>query len=404
MPAFKYSAISKNGEKVSGVMEAYDELQAVAAIKESCDIVTKIEKVPEDGEGLLNKDLTANHLNSKAFTVMCSQFAIILRSGIPIARTVQLIGQKISDKPLKRLLNSVYKDVEAGRGLAASFAANGEKLLPITFIETIRAGEESGNLANSFQTMYEHYDKQMKLKNKVRNALIYPVFVILIAIAVVIVLMVKVVPTFTAIFDSYDADMPGITKALIAISTFFQKTWWIILLVVLVLYVAYLIYNGTEDGRLKVAEVKLQLPMFGNIHLLTAASEFANTMTMLISAGLSLTRCIDITSRVITNYYIGQRIGEIGQKLEEGRTLGTSLQEAAVLPDILNDMTAVGEQTGELEETLHTVSGYYDAELEAAITAAVSKIEPITLVIVGGIAGFIVLAIYIAMFEMYNAM
>ena len=404
MAKFKYSAISKSGKKINGIVEAYDELSAVAKIKQDCDIVTKISEIKEGEGGFLSKEIGGNKLNNKAFTVMCSQFAIILRSGIPIGRTVQLIASKITDKKLKTLLNSVFEDVESGRSLAASFEANGGSFLPVTFIETIRAGEESGNLANSFESMYQHYDKQIKMKSKVKNALIYPIFVIIIAIAVVIVLMVKVVPTFTAIFDSYGAELPGITKALIAVSTFFQKAWWIILLIFVAYMVFRKIYSATEEGRLNLAKFQLKIPVLGNITELSAASEFGNTMTMLIEAGLPLTKCVDITSRVISNYYIGKNVGLITQKLEEGKSLGTALKDADVLPDILTDMTAVGEQTGELGATLKTVSGYYDAELDTAVTAAINKLEPITLVFIGGIAGFIVLAIYIAMFQMYNVM
>ncbi len=404
MAKFKYSAVSKNGANVSGVIDAYDELEAVSKIKETCSVITKIQEIGEKSEGLLNMELDANKMNQKAFTLMCSQFAIILKSGVPVGRTVQLIAQKTTDKKLKKLLESVAGDVEGGRSLSASFEAHGSKFLPVTFIETIRAGEESGNLDKAFETMYKHFDKQVKIKTKVKQALAYPIFVIIIAIIVVIVLMVKVVPTFTSIFDAYGSEIPGITRALIGISNFFQHAWWIILLVIVVLIVAYKIYENTESGRINCAKLKLKLPILGNIHLLTAASEFANTMTTLIGAGLPITRSLKITSKVISNYYIANKIGQMTGRIEEGKSLGDSLREAAVLPDILVDMTAVGEETGELEETLNTVAGYYDSELDAATQAALSKLEPAVLIFIALIAGFIVIAIYVAMFEMYDVM
>ncbi len=404
MVTYKYSAISKNGEKVSGVTEAFNEMDAIDRIKQNHGIVLKIEEVNEDKQGFLNMEIGGNKLDQKAFTVMCSQFAIILRSGIPIARTVHLIADKMTNKPLKKMLKSVADDVEAGRGLAASFAERGDKLLPQIFIETIRAGEESGNLDKAFETMYDHYDKTTKMKAKVKSALIYPAFVLVIAIAVVIVLMVKVVPTFTAIFDSYGAQLPLMTRILIAISNFFRDYILIMVAIVAVLIIAYKIYANTEDGRLKVAQWALKMPVFGNIQILNCASEFANSMTTLLSAGLPLTRCIRITAKVITNYHVSQEVGKIAGKLEEGRTLGTSMRESGVLPDILVDMTSVGEETGELEKTLHTVGGYYDTELNMAVTSAINKLEPGILVGLAVIAGFIVIAIYMAMFEMYGAM
>ena len=401
---FKYSALSRDGEKVEGVIDGYNELDAVDRIKRECDVVLKIEEVNEDKTGLLNLEIGGNKLNPKAFTVMCSQFAIILRSGIPISRTVQLIAEKTTDKPLKRLLGKVAEDVEAGRSLASSFEDHGSKLLPPTFVETIRAGEESGSLDRSFETMHEHYDKQVKMKARVRNALIYPAFVFIIAVAVVIVLMVKVVPTFTAIFESYGAELPLMTRILIAISDFFRNYILIILGVLAVLIIAFKLWTNTEKGRLKWAQIQMKLPVYGNITVLNAASQFANSMAALLSAGLTVTRCISITAKVITNYHISQEIGKLNSKIEEGHALGASLRESGCMPDILTDMTAVGEETGELGGTLSTISGYYDAELQVALDAAMNKLEPAILVGLAGIAGFIVIAIYMAMFEMYGAM
>jgi len=404
MVKYKYSALSKDGQKVSGIIDAFNELDAVDRIKENCNVVLKLTEVKEEGTGLLNMQIGKQKLNKKAFTVMCSQFAIILSSGIPIARTVELIADKTTNKPLKAMLRKVAADVEAGRSISSSFEEHGDKLLPPTFVETIRSGEESGNLDKSFETMYQHFDKQTKMKNKVRSALAYPAFVLVIAIAVVIVLMVKVVPTFTAIFDSYDAQLPLITRMLIGISDFFSKYYLILLAVIAAGFIFYKIYGNTEQGRLNFAKLQLKIPVLGNISLLTAASQFANTMTTMLAAGLPMTRSISITAKVIDNYYISQETGKLSSKIEEGNALAAVMREQGVMPDILIDMVGVGEETGELEETLHTIAGYYDAELEMAIAAALRKLEPALLVGLAGIAGFIVIAIYVAMFDMYGAM
>ena len=259
-------------------------------------------------------------------------------------------------------------------------------------------------MERSFETMYKHYDKQTKMRGKVKSALAYPAFVLVIAIIVVIVLMVKVVPTFTSIFDSYGAELPGITKALIAISDFFRNYILISLAVVAVAIIALKIYGNTENGRLKLAQIALKMPVFGNINSLNAASQFANAMTTLLGSGLPMTKSINITSKVIDNYHISKEVGKLSGKIEEGKTLGASVREAGCLPDILVDRVGVGEETGELEETLGTVAGYYDAELETAVAKAIAKLEPGILVGLALIAGFIVIAVYVAMFEMYNAM
>lgn len=404
MAQFKYSAISKGGEKVSGVVEAYGELDAVSRIRQSCDVVLKVQAIDEDRPGLLNMEIGGQRLDTKAFSVMCSQFAIILRSGVPVSRAVWLIAEKTANKPLKRLLTQVAEDVEAGRTLAASFAERGGKLLPVTFVETIRSGEESGSIDRSFETMAEHYDKQLKRRSKVRSALIYPIFVIVLAVVVVAVLMIRVVPVLTTTFEAYGSELPGITRALIAISYFFRNYFLVVIVVLAALVLAVKLYGNTEGGRLRLAKLGLRLPIFGNINTLNAATQFANSMTALLGAGLPIPRAVSITSKVIDNYYVSQEVGKLSARLEEGRTLGESVRESGCLPDILTDMISVGEETGELEKTLGTISGYYDNELEAAVESALKRLEPAILVVLAGIAGFIVIAIYLAMFQMYSIM
>ena len=402
MVTYKYTALSQNGQKVSGVIEAFNEMDAVDRIKRNHSVIIKMTPVKE--KGLLSMEIGGNKLNSKAFIVMCSQFAIILGAGIPIARTCHLIAEKTTDKPLKRMLQHVAEDVEAGRSISSSFAERGDKLLPTTFVETIAAGEQSGNLDKAFQTVHEHFDKQAKMAARVKSALAYPIFVLVIAVLVVVVLMVKVVPTFLAIFDSYDAQLPLPTRILIAISDFFVKYWMVMLAIVAAVIIFYKVYGNTEQGRMNLAKWALKVPILGNIQQLNAASEFANTLTTMLSSGLPMTKAISITAKTMSNYYMSTEVGKLAVKLEEGHALGASMREANFMPDILVDMVSVGEETGEMEQTLKTIATYYDAELDMAINSALEKLEPALLVGLAGIAGFIVVAIYMAMFGMYAAM
>ena len=403
---YKYSAISDSGEKVNGVIEGFNQLDAVDRIKQNCKIVLSLSEVKENEEklGFLNTEIGGNKLHMKAFIVMCNQFAIILHSGVPIARTVRLIVDKTTDKALRSMLKNVASDVESGRSLSASFTERGEKILPVTFIETIRAGEESGSVDRAFSSMAQSFEKSTKIAAKVRSALAYPIFVLTIAVIVVILLMVKVVPTFMAIFEDLGAELPFITQLLIDISHFFQRSWLYLLGIVVALILFFKIYGNTESGRLNLAKLALRVPILGNIQQLNAASQFSNTMTSMLAVGLPLTRAVSITAKVITNYYISQEVGKLSGKLEEGRALGVSLRESACMPDILTDMVSVGEETGEMESTLRTIAAYYDNEVMMATDAAVRKIEPTLLVGMAVIAGFIVIAIYMAMFSMYGNM
>ena len=403
METFKYTALSPSGEKVSGIIEGYNELDAVDRIKQTCDVILKLTQVKKD-KGGLSMEIGGNKLKDKDVAIMCNQFAIILKAGIPLARAVHLIADKITDKPLKKIVSGVAEDVESGRSVSESFADRGADKLPVTFVETLRAGEESGNLDRSFESLARLFEKKVKLGGKVRSALAYPMFVLVIAIAVVIVLMVKVVPTFTAIFDSYGAELPLMTRMLIGISNFFRKGWPYILVILAIIILVYKITQKTESGQMALAKLQLKLPVLGEISLLNGASQFAGSMATMLSAGLPMAKAVSITGRTMDNYYLSSETGKLVSKLEEGKALGTSMAEAAYLPDILVDMVNVGEETGEMEETMRTISGYYDSELEMATDSAMKKLEPALLVVMAAIAGFIVVAIYMAMFDMYSVM
>lgn len=406
MSTYRYTAVSKDGKKVSGVIDGFNELDAAAKIKENYSIVLQLAEVKEKGKAaqFLSLDIGGNRLDEKAFTLMCSQFAVILKAGIPITRTVELIADKMTNKPLKNILEQVAKDVEAGRSLSVSFAERGKKLFPVTFLETVYAGEEAGSLDTAFDSISKHYAKQSKMKGKVRGAMIYPAFVFVVAIVVVIVLMVKVVPTFTAIFDSYGQELPLPTQILIAGSNFFRKYILVIVGVAAAVILLFKLYGNTETGRIRLAKLQRRLPVLGNISVLNSASQFANTMAMMLEAGLPLTRAVAITARVLDNYHVSLEVGKVTARLEEGHTLGKSLRETGCLPDILVDMTAVGEESGELGQTLQMTAEYYDGELEQATADALAKLEPGILVFLAAFAGFIVIAIYLAMFGMYSAM
>lgn len=406
MSTYRYTAVSKDGKKVSGVIDGFNELDAAAKIKENYSIVLQLAEVKEKGKAaqFLSLDIGGNRLDEKAFTLMCSQFAVILKAGIPITRTVELIADKMTNKPLKNILEQVAKDVEAGRSLSVSFAERGKKLFPVTFLETVYAGEEAGSLDTAFDSISKHYAKQSKMKGKVRGAMIYPAFVFVVAIVVVIVLMVKVVPTFTAIFDSYGQELPLPTQILIGTSNFFRKYILVIVGVAAAVVLLFKLYGNTETGRIRLAKLQRRLPVLGNISVLNSASQFANTMAMMLEAGLPLTRAVAITARVLDNYHVSLEVGKVTARLEEGHTLGKSLRETGCLPDILVDMTAVGEESGELGQTLQMTAEYYDGELEQATADALAKLEPGILVFLAAFAGFIVIAIYLAMFGMYSAM
>ena len=397
---YQYRAITDDGSKVQGTIDAPDEYVAMQRIKANYPVVVSI-KESRGSTSLLSMELGKPKVNQKELAVMCSQFSIILNSGVPIDTCIALIGRQVKDKKLKKMLELSAVDVAKGNGIATSFEKHCSGL-PATFVETVRAGEESGTIEKSFESLRKYYEKSYKTKQKVKQALSYPIFVFCVAIVVLIIVMATVIPSIAETFLDLGGDMPYITKFLIGTSEFFRENIISIVAVILIIAFAINMFLRTERGKIIWSKIKMKLPVIGNITILSISSQFANTMSALLTAGLSVSRALEVTGKVIDNYIISKSVSAMTTQIEEGRRLGECLSEAKLFPNTLVDMCAIGEETGELETTLETIGTYYDNEADVATTKAVQKIEPAILVFMAIFAGFIVMAIYMPMFTMYE--
>lgn len=402
MTAYKYKALSRDGSKVSGVVEAYDEFEAVAKIKAECSVVLKIVPVQEKRRERidLNEPLW---VSDKVLSLTASQFAILLKAGMPAARTVEVIAQQTTDKLMKRILTEVAKDVAAGYSLSQSLETRGKKI-PLTFIETVRAGEESGTLEESFAKLVGYYEKSHKIRSKVRGAMMYPMFLAILAVAVIVIIVKVTVPVVVDMIVGNGGQLPLPTRILLGAYDFFSKWGLLFLGAIAVIVISCILYGKTENGRLRYARFSMKLPVLGKISVLKSASQFAGTMATLLSAGLPVTRALTITSKVMDNYAVGLTVGACTLGIEEGKRLGDVLRANPYLPPLLTEMTAVGEESGALEGTLTTIGAYFDSEVEQASAKALSMLEPMITMIMGVAIGFIVIALYLPMFTMYNFM
>nr|WP_305147538.1 type II secretion system F family protein [Butyricicoccus faecihominis] len=387
-------------------MEAYDEFDAVSRIKATeCPIVLSIAEVQEGKGNILTRDIGGpKKIKEKQLALVCSQFSIIISAGLPMVRSVELVADQTTDKTLHKLLKQVAGDVAAGNSLADSFENKGGKQLPITFIETIRAGEESGTLEESFRKLFVYFEKSSKTRAKVTSALIYPAFLCVLSVIVVAIMMVKVIPMFTSMFDSMNIDLPPMTAIIIAASDFMVRAWLPLLLVVAVLIFALKIWSKTPNGMKFFAILKLKLPLVGRVQRMNAASQFANTMSTILAAGMPMTRTIQITAKVLDNYVIGMQVGDMVGGVEEGIRLGQCVKQCPWFPPLLTEMTGVGEETGSLENTLTIIGDYYDNEVNLAVERALSMLEPIIICGIAVIVVIVVLGFYLPMFSMYNSM
>ena len=256
MTTYKYKGQSLSGARVSGVVRAYDEFEAVAKLRDTCAFITKIEPVKERGNAL-DKPI-GFRLKDKELALLCSQFSIILTSGLSVMRCVEMVASQTRNKYTRRMLEKVAEEVGAGYSLAQSFESNAP-YLPATFIETVRAGEESGTLALCFDRLHRYYERTARTRAKIISTMTYPAMVIVVAIIVFIIIIAVAVPAFTDAFaDLGEGELPGVTKALMAVSGFFNRWWWLLLLIAAALVIAYLAFKRTERGKLVLASYAIE--------------------------------------------------------------------------------------------------------------------------------------------------
>lgn len=400
MTTFQYKALSKDGAPVNGVIEAYDEFEAVAQIKQTCNVVIKVEpiKMQQNLLAAINEPL---NFSIKSLGMVCQQFSILLRAGLPIVQTTKLIADQTTDRLLHKLLAQAADDVAAGSSLATSFENSGKKI-PAVFIETVRAGEEAGTLEGSFERLAKYFEKSDTIKKKVKGAMMYPMLLMVMAVVVTGIVMVFVVPTLMDSMSAFGGYMPLPTQLLMGISDFLVAYWWAVLIFFVVLFGLFKLYGNTEQGKRQYSKIGLSIPLIGRINQMNAASQFANTMATLLAAGLPIINALRATGRVLDSYVIGLSVDAAIVGVEEGKRVGDILRTNPYLPSLLVEMTAVGEQSGALESTLETIGQFYDNESNDAANKVLSMLEPMITVILGIVIGFVVIALYLPMFTMYG--
>lgn len=400
MTTYKYRGQSIDGARVSGVVRAYDEFEAVAKLRDTCAFITKIEPVKER-ENALSKPIGFK-LKDKELALLCSQFSIILAAGLSVMRCVEMVASQTRSKHTRRMLEKVAEEVGAGYSLAQSFESNAP-YLPRTFIETVRAGEESGTLPLCFDRLHKYYDRTARTRAKIASALTYPAMVIGMAVVVFIIIIAVAVPAFAASFLETGAELPGVTRALIALSDFVAGQWWKLLLGIALLCIGWLTFKRTERGRLLLSTYAIERAPLRRLRSMSAAGRFANTMSTMLSAGLGVPRALDVTAQVVGSYVFALGVRKVKENVERGRGIAESMAGVECFPKMLTEMVGVGEHAGSLPQTLDVIGAYFDSEVETATNRLLSLLEPLITIVLAVIVVVLLLAVYLPMFTMYGS-
>lgn len=399
-PIYEYEAISRGGERVAGRIEADRSNIAAKQLKESGYYVTSIKEVQEKKD--LGSVLKASgRVKTKDLTIFSHQFAAMIDAGISLVDAFNILYEEAEHPKLKEVIREIQEDIETGSSLSDAMSRH-PKVFPELYCQLVRAGETGGVLNTVLNQLAAHYDKQEEINGKVKSALYYPITILVIAVFVVIFLVVKIVPTFVGMFNSSGAALPLPTRILLGASDFLQTYWWALLLGIGGLLAIFYSYRQTPSGELQLDKLILKIPVIGNMMQKVILSRFSSTLAILLGSGVDLISSLNIVEDVVGNKVYANALIEARGQVREGVSFSRPLANMPIFPSILVQMVKIGEESGNLEMMLNKVSNFYDREVGNAVEASISLIEPLMIVFLAGVVGFIVISIVLPMFEMFQ--
>ncbi|MBN1916396.1 MAG: type II secretion system inner membrane protein GspF [Verrucomicrobia bacterium] len=402
MPVYEYKAYDAAGAAVSGIIDADTPKDARAKLRRQNVFVTKVE---EAGEGVsLTSEVKVSRLwrrvRRQDVVVMTRQLATLVRSGMPLIQALTAISEQLEGYPMQRIVYSVREQVNAGEPLADALEQH-PKLFNELYVNLVRAGEAAGVLETVLVRLADYMEAVQKQRSKVLSSMIYPALMVVVGSGVLLFLMTFVVPRLTQIFTEMGQNLPVATQILIAISGFLGSWRFLVLIAVVVALVVIVRFNTrTGRGRLLLDRLRLRVPVAGSLARKIAVSRFARTFGTLLAGGIQVLKALEIVQGVIGNAVISQAISEARERIGEGASISDELRRSQEFPPIVVHMVAVGEASGSLEEMLLNVADTYDNEVEIATNSLIALIEPLMIVLMGLIVGFIVLSILLPIFEM----
>ena len=402
MAQFQYTAISPDGKKKSGKVEAKSKEVAVANLKAEGYTVTKI-----DAAGALNISgllSFGQKVKKRDFAIFCRQFVSIVQAGVSIVDAFAMLAEQTQNQALKTAIEQTHSDISKGDTLAAAMRKRGG-VFPPMLCNMVEAGEASGSLDKAFDRMATQFEKDAKLESAVKKAMIYPIVLIVVMIGVICAMMLFVIPRFESMFEEIGSgELPAITKALISISNFFVHYWWLLALIVAGLIAGYKTFYATQNGKELIDRLKLRIPVFGQIQIKSACAKLGRTLCTLLGAGVPMVDALDITSRSMDNEMYKQALKDAKDQVTRGVALSRPLKTCGLFPPMIIHMISIGEETGNIESMLENVAEYYEEDVQTATESMMALMEPAIVIVMAGIVGFLVLAILTPMFSLYESL
>ena len=395
MPTFVWEGRTRSGDPRKGVMEAENDAALVAALRQQSISVTKVKRKSREiniviGTGVKSKDIV----------IFTRQFATMIDAGLPLVQALDILSTQSDNKHFGKILGDVKNRVEGGSTFSDALRGH-PKVFDELFVNLIAAGEVAGILDTIMSRLATHIEKEQKLKRKIKGAMVYPSAVAGVAVIVIALLLGKVIPVFESMFkDMGSGSLPALTQFVIDSSRGFVRNFHIIAIVTIAFVVAFTMFKKTHKGKFFFHSVLLKMPIIGNVVRKGVVARFTRTFGTLLSSGVPILDAMEIVAKTAGNLVIEEAVMEVREKVSEGKDVATPLMQTRVFPPMVVQMIGVGEQTGAMDQMLQKIADFYEDEVDAAVAALTSLMEPLMIVVLGGIVGTILIAMYMPIFEM----
>ncbi|MEI6310033.1 MAG: type II secretion system F family protein [bacterium] len=397
MPQFEYQARDGRGTLAKGFIEASDSRSAAARLR--LQGLTILTLAPKKSGSFLTMKLTADKVGIKDLALFTRQFGTMLRSGISATRCLSVLDDQATNKYFKQVIQNIRKDIESGLSLSASMVRY-PNVFSNLYTQMIAAGELGGNLEETLERLADFGEKDLALRGKIKNALMYPGILLVLSLGVIILLVTTVVPTFAGMLNTMNIDLPLPTRILMGFSELLLGYWWALLLVFGGAFYLFSRYLKSPRGRIEFNRFTLKLPVLGPLNQKSALSRFTRTLSTLIKAGVPLLQALEITARAVDNAVYEEEILRIRHGVQGGDRIAVQMGQSKLFPSLVVQMTTAGEESGQLEQMLNKVSDFYDQEVDYVVNNLTATLEPLMLVFMGGIIAFIMLSLFLPYFSL----
>jgi len=402
MPVFEYKARDRGGKMIEATMEAGTQRDVAAALREKGYFVSEI-KLPKRG---LSGDIKlpawmdpSSRPGLRDVTIFSRQFATVINAGLPVVQSLSILQRQADKEGMKNALKKVREDVETGLPLSDAMGKF-PRIFDKLYVYLVKAGEVSGNLDGILERVANYQEKQAELRGKIKGALTYPVIVLVMALGITFFLLTTIVPQFATILDQLGGDLPGLTRALIAVSDFLQTLWWLLLLIIGGGVFALRMYYRTDNGRHVIDRLLLRVAVLGVLIQKTAIANFANTFGLLLRSGVNILESLDITKGTARNAVIEDILDETKDAVQRGEQISATLMRyPKVFPPLVSSMTAIGEETGAVDTMMNKIAQFYEREVDEAVEGLTAAIQPIMMIFLGALIGAIVGGMFLPMFS-----